>query len=165
MVLKILAIVYDNRRKIRGSCVLFTLLFVLLLFLAISDFRQNRLPNAALLLLFIIGIAWAFENGKLDEALLAAALGFIIFYLIKVLFQHFRGKNGLGMGDVKLFGVAGLWVGITGLFWVLLVGSLGTLIYTSIRHFIYKDITSDTKLPFGAFLCFGIGAFYLASAL
>ena len=136
------------------------LFIALLLSLALNDLKCRRLPNAIVLALACLGIYQVWVRDEIALAVSAGFVGFAIFYLTKVSFKKFRGVDGLGMGDVKLMGAVGLWVGFSGLPWVLFIGSFLTLLYAMLLKLLDRPLTSETRLPFGAFLCIALALVY-----
>lgn len=132
----------------------------LLTLLSAFDFFQRRLPNILVLLLALTGFYAAWLAGDFASKLIAGAVGFLAFYLIRSTYKHLRRTDGLGMGDVKLMGAVGLWVGLVGLPLVVLGGSLLTLIYALILRLSGRELTNTTRLPLGAFLCLATGLIY-----
>lgn len=85
-------------------------LSILLAWAAISDARNRRIPNAAVLAVLALFVLWALvaRGQDLGSSLAAAAISFglgYIMYLMKV----------MGAGDVKLFAALALFTGLAGL--------------------------------------------------
>ncbi|BEP50685.1 hypothetical protein GmRootV116_43810 [Variovorax sp. V116] len=95
---------------------------VWLLFIAAYDFRQRRVPNwlvlaGAFLALAALALGMGPTNHDWAAALLGAGLGFgflLLFYALGI----------MGAGDVKFAGALGLWVGLSALLPVWIIGSL-----------------------------------------
>ena len=89
-------------------------------------------------------VAWSALRG----AVLALA-----FLILRLLYRRLRGREGIGLGDVKLMGAAGVWLD-----WSIIpiaveiaaVAALGTYL---IRHLWFRRaVRATTMLPFGLFL-------------
>ncbi len=100
-----------------------------LLVLAVIDQRHMILPDTLNLPLIPAGLAVAaltpaggFVHHMAGVVAAAASLGAIAWA-----YQRARGRQGLGLGDVKLFAAAGAWVGWQGLASVLLIGAVAGL--------------------------------------
>lgn len=99
-----------------------------LLALAVIDLRTMMLPDILTVLVLAVGLFVAGTDGRLAESLIGAALGFAVFALIATMYRRWRGHDGLGLGDAKLLGAAGAWVGWTGLPSIVLIASLAALV-------------------------------------
>ena len=83
----------------------------------------------------------------------AAALGGALLYAVRWLYRRYRGREGLGLGDVKLAAVAGAWTGFSGLSQVLLLASLsaiGWVLIANVRDL--RAIQGSTAIALGVFL-------------
>lgn len=99
----------------------------LLLALSKTDMETRLLPNrmvaafAALGLVFHLTTAAAFL-APLD-ILLGGLAGFGALYLVRAAANRIYGTDALGLGDVKLIGAAGLWLGPEGVMLALALGA------------------------------------------
>lgn len=116
------------------------------------------LPNALTLPLGAGGLLLGMAEGF--DQLRQSALGFIAggasLALVRFLYRYFRGREGLGFGDVKLFAAAGAWVKLGGLPSVLLIG---TLLASLHALFLLRRAPADAArqmVPLGAGLCVGL---------
>jgi leader peptidase (prepilin peptidase)/N-methyltransferase len=82
--------------------------------------------------------------------------GFASLEAIRVGFKRWRGYEGMGGGDPKLFGALGIWVGWQALPMILLGASAIGLTLILVAH--TTRTQSRNLLPFGSYLC---GAAYL----
>ena len=126
-----------------------------LLVLSFIDGRHFMLPDLINWPLLIGGCAVAAWVPELDwwAHLMGALVGIVVFAIIRATFFAVRRVEGLGWGDVKLFGVAGAWLGVAGLPSTLLIAALSGLIYVLLR---YRTLEAGRAIPFGVFLCIGI---------
>jgi leader peptidase (prepilin peptidase)/N-methyltransferase len=69
---------------------------------------------------------------------------------VRLGYRWLRGREGMGGGDVRLFGAIGLWLGWRSLPIVLLVASLAGLAWALVL--VVRRMGPVGKLPFGAFL-------------
>lgn len=78
------------------------------------DFEYMILPDQINIILGAIGLGYALTQGVSGivpaalAAIVYAGLAFFLGMLMKILLR----KEALGMGDIKFFGVAGLWLGL-----------------------------------------------------
>ncbi len=131
-----------------------------LLSLAIIDWRHLMLPDSLTLPLIPAGIAvaWALAPDHLADHIIGAGAGFAFVALIAVLYRHFRGRHGIGLGDAKLFAAAGAWVGWQGLPSVLLVAAFAGLAGALVQARLAGRLDPERELPFGLYLA---GALWL----
>jgi leader peptidase (prepilin peptidase)/N-methyltransferase len=85
------------------------------------------------------------------DALLGAAAGSGLLWLVSELYLRLRGREGMGMGDVKMMLMAGAFLGLKRTLLTIFTGSvLGSILGIIIIVARRKD--SDYELPFGTFL-------------
>lgn len=93
------------------------------------------------------------EIGPL-AAVLGAAGGFGLFWLLAAGYRRLKGVDGLGGGDVKLMLSIGGVVGWMGLPYAILVGSLAALLASPV-YVLGPGRGRHMPIPFGPFLCLG----------
>lgn len=134
------------------------LLAPLLIALTVIDISTLRLPDPLTFLVFIVGIGvTALQDSEfVIWNLIAAALACLSLVSVAYVYRRYRGQPGLGLGDAKLYGAAGMWVGLDGLGSVLLIACLSALVAIALARLNGRRVTSTTPFPFGPFLCFGL---------
>ena len=150
------------------------LLSALIVVLVATDIRERILPDkvnfTGLVLAVIIsgflrpvdGVA-AWLSSKMFEfppptpvlsvtdSLLGALAGGGLLWLVAEGYFRLRGREGMGLGDVKMMAMVGAFEGLEGALLAILIGSLlGSVIGIAFIAIFRKD--SDYELPFGAFL-------------
>ena len=144
--------------------VLGALFLWLLLGLVMCDLAAFRLPNALTGLLFVTGLGLAWENpfrAPLD-GLIGAAAGAGAFLLIRVVYQKLRGREGLGLGDVKLMGGIGAALGVTALPVVALIAAMAAMLVAILVGWRKGERPGSTEeIPFGAYLAGAAGLWFL----
>ncbi|RTM14932.1 MAG: prepilin peptidase [Bradyrhizobiaceae bacterium] len=134
-------------------------LAALLLAIAASDARHYRIPNELAGAAFALALlrAGAFVPDVGAEALLwplirAAAAGLPLL-LLMVLYRHWRGRDGLGLGDVKLAAVCGAWLDLATVVAVIELAALLAIgAYAANAALRRKPLRATAYLPFGLFL-------------
>ncbi|WP_456620885.1 prepilin peptidase [Bradyrhizobium sp. P5_C12] len=134
-------------------------LAALMLAIAANDARHYLIPNeltgAAFALALIRAGAYVPDIGV--EALLwpvarAAAVALPLLVLM-ALYRRWRGRDGLGLGDVKLAAVCGAWLDLTTVAAVIELAALlaigAYLIHAALRR---QRLRPTAFLPFGLFL-------------
>ncbi|MCL5778419.1 A24 family peptidase [Limibaculum sp. FT325] len=122
------------------------------------DRRQMILPDALTLPLIPLGLGtvWLAAPAALGDATVGAVAGGVVLWALRAGYARIRGREGLGLGDVKLFAAAGAWTGWAGLPGVLLwagVLGLGAALIAGMRR---GDVSGGDALPFGPFLAAGL---------
>jgi leader peptidase (prepilin peptidase) / N-methyltransferase len=124
------------------------------------DAREMRIPDWLSLPAIPAGLL---ASGSLfDEArpaiaevshVVGMAVGLAGLWLVAAGYRRWRGHDGLGLGDVKLAGAAGAWVGVELLSTVLLVAASSALLAALVAGRLSgAELRRDAKVPFGAFL-------------
>jgi leader peptidase (prepilin peptidase) / N-methyltransferase len=76
-------------------------------------------------------------QGLLD-ALLGAAFGSFLLWAVATVYKRVRGREGMGMGDVKMMAMVGAFLGVRGAFLTILFGTLmGTLVGVTVVVVLY----------------------------
>jgi leader peptidase (prepilin peptidase) / N-methyltransferase len=138
-----------------------------LLTLAVIDARDGLLPDALTLPLLLLGLAFAAVGGTeaVEARVIGAAIGFLSFALIRWAYRRWRGRDGLGFGDVKLMAAAGAWVSWDGLPSVVLIGALFGLALALLGPVLGRRLALDQRLAFGPGLCLGTWLVWLYGPL
>jgi len=104
------------------------------------------LVNAAVLAPFAMWEALAI-------ALLRATMLALLFFGLRELYRRLRGRDGIGLGDVKLAGVAGAWLDWLTLPIAIEIAALAAIAVFGMRHYARtRAFDPALKFPFGLFL-------------
>lgn len=128
-------------------------LFVLLSLFAVFfiDLEHRIIPDEISLGGTVLGLVLSFWTRGFLSALIGAATGAGGLLLVALAYKKVRGRDGLGMGDVKLAAMLGAFLGVPGLVLTVLLASFGgTLLGLGLMA--RKQGTGMTALPFGSFL-------------
>jgi leader peptidase (prepilin peptidase) / N-methyltransferase len=150
------AIASQTPQQLWISC----LLGWVLLTLAWIDVRSFLLPDVLTLPLLLAGLSVAILTAPENVFwhALGAAVGYLALYGVNAVYRMLRGRDGLGMGDAKLLGAAGAWMGVGALPWVILIAAVAGLAVAAAAAAAGRTVQANTTLPFGAFLA---AAFWL----
>jgi leader peptidase (prepilin peptidase)/N-methyltransferase len=125
------------------------------------------LPDAITLPGIAVGLALSFVSIRRTplEALLGAALGAGGLFLVAFLYEKVARQEGMGLGDVKMLGMIGAFLGPSGVVVTILAASVsGTVV--GLGLILFRGGSGKTKLPFGVFLALGaIAAWFFAEPL
>jgi leader peptidase (prepilin peptidase)/N-methyltransferase len=134
-------------------------LALLMLAIAIIDARWLIIPDqlsAAALGFGLINAAVTAPREMWQAAavaLLRGAVLALLFYGLRALYRRLRGRQGIGLGDVKLAAVAGVWLDWLTLPIAIEIAALAALGVIGIRHYAAgRQLHAALKFPFGLFL-------------
>ena len=146
------------------------LLALLMIMVAIGDAKRHIIPNEltaaavalALLRAGIIGVD-PYPALWVGCRVVATTMPFVLLMLG---YRHWRGRDGLGFGDIKLAAVAGAWLDWITILAVIEAATLSALgAYIFISYIRGRRMKATAFLPFGAFLAPAIWIGWLAEAL
>ncbi|MGJ5200930.1 MULTISPECIES: prepilin peptidase [unclassified Bradyrhizobium] len=124
-----------------------------------TDLRSGLLPDWMNALVAASGFARLATLVDLPEALwncaAALALGSALL-LLRLLYAMARGRQGLGLGDVKFLMAATLWAGLPNMPILLLIAATTALAAALVLFIMGRRLTGQTALPFGPFLVLGL---------
>ncbi len=120
-------------------------LVVVLVIITVIDFEHQIIPDILQIAIIPIGILYRYNaESELSEYFTGPLAGLFISLSLRYGFWLWKKKEGLGMGDVKFFAVAGLFLGIQGFVpFMLMSGLMG--IFTSL---IWKKLGKGPEFPF-----------------
>jgi len=146
-------------------------LAILMIAIAIIDARRFIIPDE----LTAAALALGFLHAAIQEpdmvlqalsaAILRGAIVALTFFALRVLYRRVRGREGIGLGDVKLAGVAGVWLDWWTIPIAIEIAALAALAVYAAR-LLYRggSVRSIAKLPFGLFLAPAIWLSWLLDA-
>ena len=147
---------------------LFAFMFVFaLVALTFIDLDTFLLPDDIVLPLLWLGLLFNLNTGFTDikSAVIGAAAGYMILWIVFWLFKLIRGKEAMGYGDFKLLSAIGAWFGWQLLPAVILLSAVvGSII--GIYLMLFKGKNKNYAIPFGPYLALGgIAALFFGQQL
>jgi leader peptidase (prepilin peptidase)/N-methyltransferase len=152
----------------------FCILVAMLIALMFTDLEERILPDeftlggllaglafspfipvpdtTAQVVLWLMGIHLPDRAMSAAESLFGAVLPAGTLWVGGWLFEKFRHKEGLGLGDVKMMAMVGAFLGVRGALLTLIAGSLAGSIIGMIYIKATKQDMGSYQLPFGTFL-------------
>lgn len=124
---------------------------ILLIFLAIIDLKTKLLPNemvlgfATLAIIFHLTTLARFVTPI--DVILGGVIGFGTLYLVRAIANHIYKADALGLGDVKLIGAGGLWLGPDAILLAMSAGALAGLLHGTV-HALRVAAKTGTKPDF-----------------
>jgi leader peptidase (prepilin peptidase)/N-methyltransferase len=138
---------------------------------AVEDFRRYIIPNELTAAAVALGLLRAGTVGPdadwtaVLQAVLRAAAIVVPLLALMIGYRRWRGRDGLGLGDVKLAAVAGTWLGLATIFAVIelaALSALGAYLVNSMAR--KRPLKATAFLPFGVFLAPAIWIGWLVEA-
>jgi len=146
----------------------------LLVVLAITDLRERILPDKVNLTGAVLGLAWSavlpvddgtalWLAGRLfafppparvlsfADALVGAVAGAGILWIFAEGYFRLRGREGMGLGDVKMMAMAGTFLGPKAAVLTIMAGALLGSVLGAL-FMLFRRTGSEYELPFGTFL-------------
>lgn len=106
---------------------------LLLAALSVEDMKTRLLPNEMVLGFATLGLVFHLttlaEFISIPNIFLGGFAGFASLYLIRAAANHIYKADALGLGDVKLIGAGGLWLGPDGIMLALSAGAMAGLVH------------------------------------
>jgi len=145
-------------------------LAVLMVAIAAVDARRFIIPDELTAAALALGLAYAaIEDTDVWQALawavLRGAAPALAFLGVRAAYRRWRGLEGIGLGDVKLAGVAGVWLDWPTIPIAIEIAALAALGAYMIRHvYLRRHVRPTTRLPFGLFLAPAIWIAWILNA-
>jgi len=141
---------------------LFSLLFgAALIAIAFIDLRHKIIPDVLSLPGIVLGFAFSLLPSSplsWSDSLIGIVSGGGFLLLVAVAFEKITGREGMGMGDVKMLAMIGAWTGWRSLLFIILLSSLaGSLIGGAMLALSGRG--ARARIPFGPFLALGTLAY------
>ncbi len=147
-------------------------LALLMLAIARSDLREFVIPDRLSFTALALGLADAAigAGGRLEAELSHAALRAVIaagaLWIVRWSYRRWRGREGIGLGDVKLAAVAGAWLSTAWAPIAFEIAALSALVaYAARQYSRRRALSGRALLPFGLFLAPSIWLCWFLMAL
>jgi leader peptidase (prepilin peptidase)/N-methyltransferase len=134
-------------------------LAILMLAVAVTDARFYIIPDALTAIAFVLGLVHAglqrpeIAVEAVAMAVLRAAILALAFLALRVAYRWWRGREGMGLGDIKLAGLAGAWLDWSIIPLAINIAALSALAVYAFRQFVLRRrLYAAARLPFGVFL-------------
>ena len=138
-----------------------TLLFLILglsfIIIFFIDLKHYIIPNVLTFSLMIIGFIKSFDPHlnpifpNYINSLIGGIFGYGIIWSIIFIYKVVRKKEGMGLGDAKLFGAIGFWFGWVSIPFIIFLSSITALIHV-IPSLFNKSKNISSQIPFGPYI-------------
>jgi leader peptidase (prepilin peptidase)/N-methyltransferase len=121
--------------------------------IALVDLHFGIMPDGLSLLVAFFGLIWiTMGGGDFYIALMISAAFLAVGLFCALVYSRWRGKEMLGIGDVKFFAAAGLWLEPqTAAFFLAAAGGIGV-----ISGLIWQRLGGGKESPFAPALCLSL---------
>ena len=133
-------------------------LALIVLAIAVIDARLFVIPDELTIAGLVLALVNAAVISPLDRweavgvALLRGAVLALLFLALRTGYRRLRGREGIGLGDVKLAGVAGAWLSLIAIPIAVEIAALAAIAVFCVRHYAAgKPLDTALKFPFGLF--------------
>jgi leader peptidase (prepilin peptidase)/N-methyltransferase len=135
--------------------------------LAAIDLASYRLPDVLTLPLLAAGLAaaWLLPGRPLADHVAGAIAGWAVLTALAWAFRRWRGVEGMGQGDAKLFAAGGAWLGWAALPSVMLLACVAAFLMVGVNVLRRGKAAAHAPIAFGAPLCVAILAVWLEGPL
>jgi leader peptidase (prepilin peptidase) / N-methyltransferase len=133
---------------------------------AMIDLRHYWLPDPLILPLIPAGllVSWL-TTGAVTAQGIGVIAGYASVAAIRWLYRMLLSREGIGLGDAKLLGAAGSWVGWTGLPSVALIAAVTALAISFASSRRWSRGAGDAPIAFGPCLALGFWIVWLHGPL
>lgn len=131
------------------------LFLTILLGIAMTDAREMVIPDQFTLLGGAAGVLLSMAPGGISftHSILAAGLGYVLLWIVKLAAEKALGKPALGVGDIHMMLLVGAFIGAPGMLLTLMLGSLlGLIIGVPLTWLRGRLEVMGSYLPLGTFL-------------
>lgn len=133
-------------------------LAVLMIMIASIDARYFRIPDGLTSLTFLLGILGdlgAAPEGVAESLAYSAirGIGFALpFLFVREFYRRVRGRDGMGLGDVKLAAAGGVWLDWFSMPLAIEIAALSAFSFYVVRQLLLgQRFHGVARLPFGLF--------------
>ena len=134
-----------------------SLSFIIIFFI---DLKHFIIPNEITFSMMALGFIKSFDP-KLNSlfpnyinSLIGGLLGYGIIWSIIYFYKQVRKKEGMGLGDAKLFGVIGFWFGWLAIPFIIFLSSVIALL-SVVPSLLKNSRTMSSQIPFGPYIIIG----------
>ena len=125
-----------------------------LIVITVIDYRTMMIPVGSYIIILLMGSVHLviYREDWLDYVLGAVVAGAFLL-IIALLFRLITGKGGLGLGDIELMACAGMCLGLSRVFFAIIIGCVAGAIIEGIKIAVTKK---RGKFAFGPYLSVAI---------
>jgi leader peptidase (prepilin peptidase)/N-methyltransferase len=139
--------------------------------IAAVDLRRYVIPDEFVVVGILLALvqAAALDGEPVAAIALAAARGGLLaglFFLLRATYARVRGREGIGLGDIKLAAMAGAWLEPEAIPFSIATAALAALAAIFVRQrLLGRPLRATSRVPFGAFFAPAIWLAWLLETL
>ena len=137
--------------------IILSLSFIIIFFI---DLKHFIIPNEITFSMMVLGFIKSFDPNlnslfpNYINSLIGGLLGYGIIWSIIYFYKQLRKKEGMGLGDAKLFAVIGFWFGWLAIPFIIFLSSIIALLSVA-PSLIKNSKTMSSQIPFGPYIIIG----------
>ena len=134
-----------------------SLSFIIIFFI---DLKHFIIPNEITFSMMALGFIKSFDPNlnsifpNYINSLIGGFLGYGIIWSIIYFYKQVRKKEGMGLGDAKLFAVVGFWFGWLSIPFIIFLSSIIALL-SVVPSLLKNSRTMSSQIPFGPYIIIG----------
>ena len=139
------------------TTLLFWILYLSFVIIFFIDLKHFIIPNAITFPLMALGFFKSFDPNlsyffpNFINSLIGGVLGYSLIFSIIYFYKQVRKKEGMGLGDAKLFAVIGFWFGWISIPFIVFLSSVIALI-SVIPGLLKRSKQMSSEIPFGPYI-------------
>ena len=139
------------------TTLLFWILYLCFVIIFFIDLKHFIIPNVITFPLMALGFFKSFDPNlsylfpNYLNSLIGGAFGYGIIFSIIYFYKQVRKKEGMGLGDAKLFAVIGFWFGWISIPFIVFLSSVVALL-SVLPGLIMKSKQMSSEIPFGPYI-------------
>jgi len=137
--------------------IILSLSFIIIFFI---DLKHFIIPNEITFLMMALGFIKSFDPNlnsmfpNYIHSLIGGLFGYGIIWSIIYFYKQVRKKEGMGLGDAKLFAVIGFWFGWIAIPFIVFLSSVIALL-SVVPSLLKNSRTMSSQIPFGPYIIVG----------
>ena len=142
------------------TTLLLIILALVLIIIFFIDLKHFIIPNTLTFPLMALGLIKSFIPNLNEifpnyiDSIIGGLFGYGIIWSIIFFYKQIRKKEGMGLGDAKLFAVIGFWFGWISIPFVIFLSPITALI-SVVPDLIKNSKKMSTQIPFGPYIIIG----------
>ena len=137
--------------------IILSLSFIIIFFI---DLKHFIIPNEITFSMMLLGFIKSFDPNlnplfpNYINSLIGGLLGYGIIWSIIYFYKQLRKKEGMGLGDAKLFAVIGFWFGWLAIPFIIFLSSVIALL-SVVPSLLKNSKSMSSQIPFGPYIIIG----------